>query len=126
MNYTEIKKYLDTIPFLRLVEVANEGSIYCVDSISLYEEDRDADLPYSNNANVIILDNTGICCRRLRILNGLMFAREIVEVSNMTELKDFLETVSDTIDEFNKKTKEYKLAHKLKRIKKHNVLLLFI
>jgi hypothetical protein len=115
MGYKEIIKYLDDFPFLHKQEYS-EGSIaYEIVTKNMYPDDDD--LPTENTARAITIDRYGLTCRRLMVMDGLIYAREELEVTNLTELKNYLVDVEEEIKRFSKLYKEAMVDYKLNKMK---------
>ena len=113
MDLKEIEKYLDKCSFLTKVFYDGATS-YEVYSKTFYPDDLD--MPYENTARAIILTNYGIYCRNLRIMNGLIYARESVPVNNITELNDFLNEIKIVITEHNRLYKQFMENRKIDKL----------
>jgi hypothetical protein len=77
----------------------------------------DDDLPTENTARAITIDRYGLTCRRLMVMNGLIYAREELEVTNLTELKNYLCEVEEEIKQFSKLYKQAMVDYKLNKMK---------
>lgn len=112
MNWKDIEDYLQNYP--QFIKKIVEGKLhYCITTVNYMTNDPND----RNTATVITLDNTGIKCRRLRRLTGILYATDRVEVTNLSELKEFLNESIDSINEYIKAEKEYKITTKLEKIK---------
>lgn len=115
MGYKEIIQYLDDFPFLHKRDYG-EGSVsYEIVTKTMYPDD--IDLPSENTARAVIIDRFGITCRRLQVMNGLIYAREDVEVNNLTELKNYLNDVEDEIKRYSRMYKQAMVEYKLDKMK---------
>ena len=115
MGYKEIIKYLDDFPFLHKQEYSEGSVAYEIVTKTMYPEDDD--LPTENTARAITIDRYGLTCRRLMVMNGLIYAREELEVNNLTELKNYLNEVEDEIKRYSKLYKQAMVDYKLKKMK---------
>ena len=115
MGYKEIIKYLDDFPFLHKRDYGNGSVSYEIVTKTMYPEDED--LPSENTARAVIIDRFGITCRRLQVMNGLIYAREDIEVNNLTELKNYLNNVKDEIKRYSKMYKQAMVEYKLDKMK---------
>lgn len=116
MNYKEIIDYLDChTSFIR--DEFQTGVTYSVESTSMYFDNK-SDYPEYNKANIIVITPHGLQCRTLRILNGILYAREPYEVLNLTDLKEYIKITENTIHEFELLKKEAKIKYKLGNIQK--------
>lgn len=115
MGYKEIIKYLDDFPFLHKQEYSEGSVAYEIVTKNMYPEDDD--LPTENTARAITIDRYGLTCRRLMVMNGLIYAREELEVTNLTELKNYLVEVEEEIKQFSKLYKQAMVDYKLNKMK---------
>ncbi len=115
MGYKEIIKYLDDFPFLHKQEYSEGSVAYEIVTKTMYPEDDD--LPTENTARAITIDRYGLTCRRLMVMNGLIYAREELEVTNLTELKNYLFEVEEEIKRYSKLYKQAMVDYKLKKMK---------
>jgi hypothetical protein len=115
MGYKEIIKYLDDFPFLHKQEYSEGSVAYEIVTKTMYPEDDD--LPTENTARAITIDRYGLTCRRLMVMNGLIYAREELEVNNLTELKNYLFEVEEEIKRYSKLYKQAMVDYKLKKMK---------
>ena len=115
MGYKEIIKYLDDFPFLHKQEYSEGSVAYEIVTKTMYPEDDD--LPTENTARAITIDRYGLTCRRLMVMNGLIYAREELEVTNLTELKNYLFEVEEEIKQFSKLYKQAMVDYKLNKMK---------
>lgn len=115
MGYKEIIKYLDDFPFLHKQEYSEGSVAYEIVTKNLYPDDDD--LPTENTARAITIDRYGLTCRRLMVMNGLIYAREELEVTNLTELKNYLFEVEEEIKRFSKLYKQAMVDYKLNKMK---------
>ena len=115
MGYKEIIKYLDDFPFLHKEEYSEGSVAYEIVTKNMYPDDDD--LPTENTARAITIDRYGLTCRRLMVMNGLIYAREELEVTNLTELKKYLVEVEEEIKRFSKLYKEAMVDYKLNKMK---------
>ena len=115
MGYKEIIKYLDDFPFLHKEEYSEGSVAYEIVTKNMYPDDDD--LPTENTARAITIDRYGLTCRRLMVMNGLIYAREELEVTNLTELKNYLFEVEEEIKRFSKLYKQAMVDYKLNKMK---------
>lgn len=115
MGYKEIIKYLDDFPFLHKEEYSEGSVAYEIVTKNMYPDDDD--LPTENTARAITIDRYGLTCRRLMVMNGLIYAREELEVTNLTELKNYLFEVEEEIKQFSKLYKQAMVDYKLNKMK---------
>lgn len=115
MGYKEIIKYLDDFPFLHKEEYSEGSVAYEIVTKNIYPDDDD--LPTENTARAITIDRYGLTCRRLMVMNGLIYAREELEVTNLTELKNYLVEVEEEIKRFSKLYKQAMVDYKLNKMK---------
>jgi hypothetical protein len=115
MGYKEIIKYLDDFPFLHKQEYSEGSVAYEIVTKNMYPDDDD--LPTENTARAITIDRYGLTCRRLMVMNGLIYAREELEVTNLTELKNYLNEVEEEIKQFSKLYKQAMVDYKLNKMK---------
>lgn len=115
MGYKEIIKYLDDFPFLHKEEYSEGSVAYEIVTKNIYPDDDD--LPTENTARAITIDRYGLTCRRLMVMNGLIYAREELEVTNLTELKNYLFEVEEEIKQFSKLYKQAMVDYKLNKMK---------
>ena len=115
MGYKEIIKYLDDFPFLHKQEYSEGSVAYEIVTKNMYPDDDD--LPTENTARAITIDRYGLTCRRLMVMNGLIYAREELEVNNLTELKNYLVEVEEEIKQFSKLYKQAMVDYKLNKMK---------
>lgn len=115
MGYKEIIKYLEDFPFLHKQEYSEGSVAYEIVTKNMYPDDDD--LPTENTARAITIDRYGLTCRRLMVMNGLIYAREELEVTNLTELKNYLFEVEEEIKRFSKLYKQAMVDYKLNKMK---------
>lgn len=115
MGYKEIIQYLDDFPFLHKVEYDNGASAYEIVTKNMYPDDDV--LPTENTARAITIDRYGLTCRRLMVMNGLIYAREELEVDNLTELKNYLYEIEKEIKRYSKLYKQAMVDYKLNKMK---------
>jgi hypothetical protein len=115
MGYKEIIQYLDDFPFLHKRDYGEGSVAYEIVTKTMYPDD--IDLPSENTARAVIIDRFGITCRRLQVMNGLIYAREDVEVNNLTELKNYLNNVEDEIKRYSRMYKQAMVEYKLDKMK---------
>lgn len=115
MGYKEIIQYLDDFPFLHKRDYGEGSVAYEIVTKTMYPDDLD--LPSENTARAVIIDRFGITCRRLQVMNGLIYAREDVEVNNLTELKNYLNNVEDEIKRYSRMYKQAMVEYKLDKMK---------
>lgn len=115
MGYKEIIQYIDDFPFLHKRNYGNGSVAYEIVTKNIFPDDDD--LPSENTARAVTIDRFGIICRRLQIMNGLIYAREDIEVNNLTELKVYLKNVEDEIQRYSKLYKQAMVDYKLNKMK---------
>lgn len=115
MGYKEIIQYLDDFPFLHKQEYRDSSVAYEIVTKTMYPDDDD--LPTENTARAITIDRYGLTCRRLMVMNGLIYAREELEVTNLTELKNYLFEVEEEIKRYSKLYKQAMVEYKLNKMK---------
>ena len=115
MGYKEIIQYLDDFPFLHKQKYSEGSVAYEIVTKNMYPDDDD--LPTENTARAITIDRYGLTCRRLQIMNGLIYAREDIEVNNLTELKNYLNDVEEEIKRYSKLYKQAMVDYKLNKMK---------
>ncbi len=115
MNFFEIDEFLKSVNWLnRCPSIDGEDICYMITTES-YLPDINDGKPYINEARAIHLNRHGIHCLELRDMNGCLFARNPVEVSNMTQLKAYLEETYKTVIEFEKCAKIAKVNLKIEK-----------
>lgn len=115
MGYKEIIQYIDDFPFLHKQEYSEGSVAYEIVTKNMYPDDDD--LPTENTARAVIIDRYGITCRRLMVMNGLIYAREVIEINNLTELKVYLKNIEDEIKRYSKLYKQAMVDYKLNKMK---------
>ena len=115
MGYKEIIQYLDDFPFLHKRDYGEGSVAYEIVTKTMYPEDED--LPSENTARAVSIDRFGITCRRLQVMNGLIYAREDIEVNNLTELKNYLNHVEEEIKRYSRMYKQAMVEYKLDKMK---------
>lgn len=115
MGYKEIIQYLDDFPFLNKRDYGKDAVAYEIVTKTMYPDDED--LPTENTARAITIDRYGITCRRLMVMNGLIYAREDIEVDNLTELKNYLNDVENEIKRYSKMYKQAMVDYKINKMK---------
>ena len=115
MGYKEIIQYIDDFPFLHKRDYGDGSVAYEIVTKNMFPDDDD--LPSENTARAVIIDRFGITCRRLQVMNGLLYAREDIEVDNLTKLKNYLNDVENEIKRYNKMYKQAMVEYKLSKIK---------
>lgn len=115
MGYKEIIKYLDDFPFLHKKEYSEGSVAYEIVTKNMYPDDDV--LPTENTARAITIDRYGLTCRRLMVMNGLIYAREELEVNNLTELKNYLYEIEKEIKLYSKLYKQAMVDYKLNKMK---------
>ena len=115
MGYKEIIQYIDDFPFLHKRDYGDGSVAYEIVTKNMFPDDDD--LPSENTARAVIIDRFGITCRRLQVMNGLLYAREDIEVNNLTELKVYLKNVEDEIQQYSKLYKQAMVEYKLNKMK---------
>ena len=114
MGYKEIIQYLDDFPFLHKREYDEGAVAYEIVTKNMFPDDDD--LPSENTARAVIIDRFGITCRRLQVMNGLIYAREELEVNNLTELKNYLYEIEEEIKRYSKLYKQAMVDYKLDKM----------
>ena len=111
MNFLDIDNYLkENVDFLeRSADNSGEDIAYYLTTKSYcynpaYDENE---VPYENKARLIRLTKYGIICLALREINGCLYADFEVPVSNLTELKGYLESIKAKMYAFDE---HYKIA----------------
>lgn len=115
MGYKEIIQYLDDFPFLHKRDYGNGSVAYEIVTKTMFPEDED--LPTENTARAVTIDRYGITCRRIMVMNGLIYAREDIEVNNLTELKIYLNDVEDEIKRYSRLYKQAMVDYKINKMK---------
>lgn len=115
MGYKEIIQYLDDFPFLHKQEYSEGSVAYEIVTKNMYPDDDV--LPTENTARAITIDRYGLTCRRLMVMNGLIYAREELEVDNLTELKNYLYEIEKEIKLYSKLYKQAMVDYKLNKMK---------
>ena len=115
MGYKEIIQYLDDFPLLHKRDYGDGSVAYEIVTKNMFPDDDD--LPSENTARAITIDRYGLTCRRLMVMNGLIYAREDIEVNNLTELKNFLNNVEDEIKRYGELYKQAMVDYKLNKMK---------
>lgn len=115
MGYKEIIKYLDDFPFLHKQEYSEGSVAYEIVTKNMYPDDDV--LPTENTARAITIDRYGLTCRRLMVMNGLIYAREELEVNNLPELKNYLYEIEKEIKRYSKLYKQAMVDYKLNKMK---------
>ena len=115
MGYKEIIQYLDDFPFLHRRDYGEDVVAYEIVTKNMFPEDED--LPTENTARAVTVDRFGITCRRLMVMNGLIYAREEIEVDNLSQLKQYLNNVEDEIQRYSKMYKQAMVEYKLNKMK---------
>ena len=115
MGYKEIIQYLDDFPLLHKRDYGDGTVAYEIVTKNMFPDDDD--LPSENTARAITIDRYGLTCRRLMVMNGLIYAREDIEVNNLTELKNFLNNVEDEIKRYGELYKQAMVDYKLNKMK---------
>lgn len=112
MGYKEIIQYLDDFPFLHKREY-DEGEVaYEIVTKNMFPDD----LPSENTARAVIIDRFGITCRRLQVMNGLIYAREDIEINNLPELKNYLYEIEEEIKRYSELYKQAMVDYKLDKM----------
>lgn len=114
MGYKEIIQYLDDFPFLHKQEYSEGSVAYEIVTKNMYPDDDV--LPTENTARAITIDRYGLTCRRLMVMNGLIYAREELEVDNLTELKNYLYEIEKEIKRYSKLYKQAMVDYKLDKM----------
>ena len=115
MGYKEIIQYLDDFPFLHKQEYSEGSVAYEIVTKNMYPDDDV--LPTENTARAITIDRYGLTCRRLMVMNGLIYAREELEVNNLPELKNYLYEIEKEIKRYSKLYKQAMVDYKLNKMK---------
>lgn len=115
MGYKEIIQYLDNFPFLHKQEYIEGAVAYEIVTKNMFPEDED--LPTENTARAVTIDRYGITCRRLMVMNGLIYAREDIEVDNLSQLKNYLKDIEEEIQRYSKLYKQAMVEYKLNKMK---------
>ena len=115
MGYKEIIKYIDDFPFLHKRDYGDGTFAYEIVTKNMFPDDED--LPTENTARAITIDRYGLTCRRLMVMNGLIYAREEFEVNNLPELKVYLKNIEDEIKLYSKLYKQAMVDYKLNKMK---------
>lgn len=115
MNFVEIDEFLKSVPWLNRCASIDGGEISYMITTESYLPDMNDGKPYINEARAIHLNSHGIHCLELRDMNGCLFARNPVEVSNLTQLKAYLDETYKTIIEFEKRSKIAKVNLKIEK-----------
>lgn len=115
MGYKEIIQYLDNFPFLHKQEYSEGAVAYEIVTKNMFPEDED--LPTENTARAVTIDRYGITCRRLMVMNGLIYAREDIEVDNLSQLKNYLKDIEEEIQRYSKLYKQAMVEYKLSKMK---------
>lgn len=115
MGYKEIIQYLDDFQFLHKREYSEGAVAYEIVTKNMFPDDED--LPLENTARAVIIDRYGFTCRRLMVMNGLIYAREELEINNLTELKVYLKNIEDEIKRYSKLYKQAMVDYKLNKMK---------
>ena len=111
MGYKEIIQYLDDFQFLHKREYSEGAVAYEIVTKNMFPDDED--LPSENTARAITIDQYGLTCRRLMVMNGLIYAREDIEVNNLTELKNYLYEIEEEIKRYSELYKQAMVDYKL-------------
>ena len=115
MGYKEIIQYLDDFPLLHKRDYGDGTVAYEIVTKNMYPDDDV--LPTENTARAITIDRYGLTCRRLMVMNGLIYAREELEVDNLTELKNYLYEIEKEIKRYSKLYKQAMVDYKLNKMK---------
>ena len=122
MNFLDIDNYLkENVDFLeRNATVSGEEIAYYLTTKSYsynpaYDENE---VPYENKARLILLNKYGIKCLTLREINGCLYADFEVPVSNLTELKGYLESIKEKMYAFDEHSKIATMNKNLRDAKK--------
>ena len=115
MGYKEIIQYLDDFPLLHKRDYGDGTVAYEIVTKNMFPDDDD--LPSENTARAITIDRYGLTCRRLMVMNGLIYAREDIEVNNLTELKNYLYEIEKEIKRYSKLYKQAMVDYKLNKMK---------
>lgn len=115
MGYKEIIKYLDDFPFLHKKEYSEGSVAYEIVTKNMYPDDDV--LPTENTARAITIDRYGLTFRRLMVMNGLIYAREDIEINNLPELKNYLYEIEKEIKRYSKLYKQAMVDYKLNKMK---------
>lgn len=114
MGYKEIIQYIDDFPFLHKRDYGDGSVAYEIVTKNMFPDDDD--LPSENTARAVIIDRFGITYRRLQVMNGLIYAREDIEINNLTELKVYLKNIEEEIKRYSKLYKQAMVDYKLDKM----------
>lgn len=115
MGYKEIIQYLDDFPLLHKRDYGDGSVAYEIVTKNMFPDDDD--LPSENTARAVIIDRYGLTFRRLMVMNGLIYAREDIEINNLPELKVYLKNIEDEIKRYRKLYKQAMVDYKLNKMK---------
>ena len=122
MNFLDIDNYLkENVDFLeRSADNSGEDIAYYLTTKSYcynpaYDENE---APYENKARLIRLTKYVIICLALREINGCLYADFEVPVSNLTELKGYLESIKEKMYAFDEHFKIATMNKNLRDAKK--------
>lgn len=122
MNFLDIDNYLkENVDFLeRNATISGEeiGYYLTTKSYSYNPAYDENEVPYENKARLILLSKYGIKCLSLRELNGCLYADFEVPVSNLTELKEYLESIKEKMYAFDEHSKIATMNKNLRDAKK--------
>lgn len=114
MGYKEIIQYIDDFPFLHKRDYGDGTFAYEIVTKNMFPDDED--LPSENTARAVIIDRYGITFRRLMVMNGLIYAREDIEINNLPELKVYLKNIEDEIQRYSEMYKQAMVDYKLDKM----------
>ena len=119
LNYKDIENIIDGYSFLNKKTTQSNFKEAIVYSVTTKAADYDgSDLPYENEANIIVLSNGSITCRHLANIYGLLYAREeLPEIKTQSQLLQYLKETQDLYNSFMKEYKRKLVEVKLKQIK---------
>ena len=122
MNFLDIDNFLkENVDYLeRSANNTGEEIAYYLTTKSYcynpaYDENEE---PYENKARLILLNKYGIKCLALRELNGCLYADFEVPVSNLTELKGYLNSIKEKMYTFDAHFKAATMNRNLRDAKK--------
>lgn len=114
MGYKEIIQYIDDFQFLNKRDYGDGTVAYEIVTKNMFPDDED--LPSENTARAITIDRYGLTFRRLMVMNGLIYAREDIEINNLPELKVYLKNIEDEIKLYSKLYKQAMVDYKLDKM----------
>lgn len=114
MGYKEIIQYLDDFPLLHKRDYGDGTVAYEIVTKNMFPDDDD--LPSGNTARAITIGRYGLTCRRLMVMNGLIYAREEIEINNLPELKNYLCEIEEEIKRYSELYKQAMVDYKLDKM----------